>query len=250
MHRRAFTLIELLVVLAVTALLTGLLLPSLRQARGQARSVFCQGNLRQCALAALAYSAGHDGSFPMAYRTEFGPTGIRTHAWDFITTNEWVDGTLSLTYQPGVIWQYGDTTEVQQCPAFAGSSNAGDEPYTGYNYNTSYIGHGSGESIPEPARTGEVRSAGLTALFGDGQYVEGANKYMRAPWANPGDLGFVGRYAGTQGFRHNEQTNAAFCDGHVESRRECYTDTYPQDEEQIAEKTGFLSPDNSLYDLK
>ena len=73
---------------------------------------------------------------------------------------------------------------------------------------------------------------------------------MRAPWRNPGDEQFTGRYAGTQGYRHLERTNVAFCDGHAETRWQRYTDTYPPDQEKIAPGTGFLSPDNSLYDLE
>ena len=252
MHKKAFTLIELLVVLVILALLTGILLPSLRQARGQARSMVCLSKLKQCATAALTYSTNHDHSFPMAYRYEMDPDGnwMRTIAWDFITTKDWSVSPVHTDYLPGILWAYGDSMEIQQCPAFRGDSNAGGEPYTGFNYNTSYIGHGSGESIPEPAKTFQVTSTGQTALFGDGQFEGGANKFMRAPWANPGDAGFSGRYAGTQGFRHNGLTNIAFCDGHVGSQRDCYTDTYPEDKAMIAEGTGFLSKDNSMYDLK
>ena len=140
--------------------------------------------------------------------------------------------------------------EIQQCPSYRQAGNADIEPFTGYNYNTSYIGHGSAESIPQPARYLEVKNPAQTALFGDGEYEGGANKYMRAPWANPGDLSFNGRYAGTQGFRHRGRTNVAFCDGHAQAMKDCYLETYPEDQKMIAEGTGFLSPDNRLYDLK
>ena len=55
--RRAFTLIELLVVVSVIALLVSILLPSLRMAREQARSVKCLAQLRAISTASHAYAA-------------------------------------------------------------------------------------------------------------------------------------------------------------------------------------------------
>jgi len=57
---RGFTLVELLVVVAVIALLLGLLMPALGQAREASRGVQCQSQLRQMALAQSAYAAGSD----------------------------------------------------------------------------------------------------------------------------------------------------------------------------------------------
>ena len=55
------------------------------------------------------------------------------------------------------------------------------DPFTGYNYNTSYIGHGQFERIQEPVKASAVRHPDATVLFGNGQYSGGANKFMRAP---------------------------------------------------------------------
>src|SRR5690606_3875380 len=130
-----------------------------------------------------------------------------------------------------------------------GGANWLVDPFTGYNYNTSFIGHGQFESIPSPALSADIRRPGETVVFGDGQYGGGANKFMRAPWPNPADAGFRGRWAGTQGFRHSGRSNAAFADGHADSLARRYTEN-ADGAAQVAPGTGFLSPHNSLYDLE
>jgi prepilin-type processing-associated H-X9-DG protein/prepilin-type N-terminal cleavage/methylation domain-containing protein len=243
MSRRAFTLAELLVVIALIATLAALLLPVLSRAQPKAKSIQCLSNLRQMGVAEHIYASDHGDSYAIAQY--FDEVTGSFYCWDL---NLIRNGAGPATVKPGILWEGRGNVQIQQCPSFQASANSADNPYTGYNYNTSYIGHGEGEAVEQPAKASAVRRPAKTVIFGDGQYSGGADKFMRAPFPNPGDLTFFGRTAGTQGFRHNRRSNVAFCDGHTESLRSCYTTN--SENAAVAPGTGFLSPDNSLYDLE
>jgi prepilin-type processing-associated H-X9-DG protein/prepilin-type N-terminal cleavage/methylation domain-containing protein len=241
---RAFTLIELLVVIAFVAVLASLLLPVLNQSKQTANRVNCLSNLRQMTIAAHTFVGDNADSFPIAYYFETENGVSYAYAWDLTT----VMGTSNAVI-PGLLWKGSGVEKIQQCPSFKGAANWLLDPFTGYNYNTSFIGHGQNESVSEPAKASAVRQPASTVLFGDGQYSAGANKFMRAPWRNPSDMTFNGRWAGTQGFRHKGRSNTAYCDGHADSLRERFLEN--QDgAAKVAPSTGFLSPDNSIYDLE
>jgi len=247
-----FTLIELLIVIGIIAVLMGILLPALNRAREQAKSVQCLRNLRQLGQAAFLYAQSYHGSLPIS------TAGIGRD-WDFVANSSGV--------RPGWLWGGSTPLTVQQCPSYDGRSPTPTDPFTGYNYNTSYLGGGVGEVTPlgnphvSPMRLAAVRHPTRIALFGDGQYAGGSNKFMRAPIRMDGtDIGdglsAVSRTAGTQGYRHLHRTNVCYCDGHAEAVGDRYTATgtavsgvisYNTDTAASA-GTGFLSADNSAYD--
>ncbi len=265
-HKRSgFTLIETLVVVAIIALLLAILLPSLSRARQLARSAQCLNNVRQMAIAAHSYASAQ-GRFPPYLGS--GPDATVSYGWDLQVRYRWEGGQRKATAKPGLLWQGKTIEAINQCPSYKGGDNWADYPYTGYNYNSSYVGYceyyaevSGWPPVPtggiivkaNPARPEDVQQPAGCAMFGDGEYVGGANKFMRSPFKGR-DASFSGRSAGTQGYRHAGRTNVAFCDGHAEPWIKRFTETYDFDKPNVQPHdnvpTGFLSEDNRLYDLK
>jgi len=248
MKKKAFTLVELMVVISIISMLMTVLVPAIAKARQQGKAVVCMSNVRQLAIAADVYTQNNDSYYPIAQTgNSFVSSLFTTYRWDFTIIMDWSTGTKRI--EPGILWQGGTIEKIQLCPSykFVGKDMV---EYTGYNYNTSYIGHGKGEAIETPAKVTQVKRPGKCALFGDGSEGNfGVNNFMRAPWPSKGDT-FFGRWAGAQGYRHNKKTTVAYCDGSARSTGERYTDTEEAEAQNLVPGTGFLSSDNSAYDLE
>lgn len=89
---RGFTLIELLVVVAILAILITLLMPGLRMARGQVRSVACLSNLRQWGSFWALYAGANSGHYSDGIDLESG-TAIAWHRgeWASVLSKFYMD---------------------------------------------------------------------------------------------------------------------------------------------------------------
>lgn len=239
LRRSAFSLVEMLVVIGIVAALIGILLPVLSVARQESKSIQCLGNLRQLGMLVSVYCNKYQERYPIAYYTDAAGNTVN---WDFTVPP--IPGARLL---PGLLWEDDNSGfKIQQCPSYEGpAAGAEADPFTGYNYNTSFIGHGDQETpITAPIKTSQVTNPSRTALFGDGQIANGSDKFMRSPFLSDQDQ-FPYRAAGTQGYRHRGRTNVCYCDGHAATVYDCFT---ASDDPNVAPGTGFLSIDNSAYD--
>lgn len=248
--QHGFTLIELLVVISIIAMLMGILLPVLGQARDAARASVCRSNLRQLALANVAYAVEH--------RQHYAPGAARM----FDNLDRWHGKRLSTSdpFDPtlGALSPYFEIDGVKQCPLFEMFLEGGFEAGNGgYGYNNEYVGRDVRTDFNSElgASTDWFANPTQTVMFGDAAFSQ------ISPTLGLIEYSFVEPPQFTWGpanpsihFRHNQAVNIAWLDGHVDTQSLTFTrsNVYGVSEaDNQSLHLGWFGPDdNTFFDRK
>lgn len=220
---RAFTLIELLVVIAIIAILAGLLLPALSQAKSRAQAVACMSNIRQLSTAWFLYGDENDD---LLVNNHGKPETIAKRNTWANNVQDWTasdDNTNPSYLTDALLGAYaGRSAGVFKCPSdkangaagprlrsVAMNAMVGDPGILTNQFNPDYLQFFTFASIPNPANT-YVFLDEHPDTINDGFFVNRLDDYQ---WGNlPGSF-------------HNGGLNLSFADGHTETHRWVVSDT-------------------------
>jgi prepilin-type N-terminal cleavage/methylation domain-containing protein/prepilin-type processing-associated H-X9-DG protein len=245
----AFTLIELLVVIAI---LPALLFPGLAQAKATAQSTKCKSNRRQFGLALRMCVDDSYGEYPCQEKVLY-------YSW--VNSLEpylkvyWTNRDIQCPVYKGVLRYAGPPVPLEPWPLgsyaynTAGTSPTGNRPssYGLSNFRNLLERYLCGPTVPA-VRKSEVTAPSEMFAFYDSRVTDrfavgtslgwGGTSYDI--WISPGATEY-------QRFRHGNNYNAAYCDGHVSSvRREDLKDPRQTwrnwNRDQVAHSEGWVLP--------
>jgi len=218
MRRRAFTLIELLVVIAIIAVLMAILMPSLKRAKEQARSLHCRSNVRTLCMAWFMYKDENDAKIVRGTTPIAPVTSASNMAWVVIPPGEG-DSTVEAKKEyikDGLLWPYVKEVDVYRCPSDRRKNSPEHQnAFRTYSIAGGMNGVADGTWEINPCRNfTDIKQPATKYVF-----LAECDKrgYNNGSWVlNPRSRGWVDPFA----IWHRDDTSTlGYADGHAEMQR-------------------------------
>jgi prepilin-type N-terminal cleavage/methylation domain-containing protein/prepilin-type processing-associated H-X9-DG protein len=205
MKKKAFTLIELLVVIAIIAVLMGILMPSLRAARDQAKRVHCVSNVKTLSLGWVMYAENNDNKL-VGGHTDPGNWVLRADASMTVEQKK-------QTIRDGLLFPYvGKEVNVYRCPADNRLQDIAFNTFRSFSIPGGANGEGSGGCTVAKSLL-DIKRPSEKYVFVEDIDPRGANVGSWIMSFNP--IHWIDPLA----MWHNERSTLGFADGHAEMHR-------------------------------